>query len=136
MGQQAWLWFPVDDVAVPPAVREQSLVTWVFGAAGLARELAPALCGHVAREGRGVGEGDRARLAGAGEDLGRVNLDVVLPEQLQLREILSEEDDTVLAPLAVPQLHFSSSVKSCHLHAPTITTLKCGQNCPILKLTF
>ena len=64
----------------PPAVREKVLVTAVFVAAGLARELASALGRQVAREGRGVGEGERASLARAREYFGRVHLDVMLPE--------------------------------------------------------
>ena len=80
----------------PPAVREQILVTAVFDAAGLARELASALRRLVAREGRGVGECERTTLALAREYLGRVHLNVMLPEQLQLRKPLPEREGTTL----------------------------------------
>ena len=80
----------------PPAVREQNLVTVVFDAAGLAHELASALRRQVAREGRGVGKCERTTIAWARKYLGRVHLNVMLPEQLQLRKPLPDMEGTTL----------------------------------------
>ena len=80
----------------PPAVRQQVLVTAVLDTAGLAGKLAAALRSQVAREGRGVGKGERASLARARELLGRVHLDVVLSEQLEFREPLPARRGTTL----------------------------------------
>ena len=77
-------------------MREEILVTAVFDAACLARELATALRRLVAREGRGVGECEQTTLALAREYLGRVHLNVMLPEQLQLRKPLPEREGIML----------------------------------------
>ena len=90
------LQLPVDGVPPPPAVRQQVLVTAVLDTTSLAGELAAALRSQVARQGRGVGEGERASLARARELLGRVHLDVVLSEQLQFREPLPVRKGTKL----------------------------------------
>ena len=71
-------------------------MTAVLDAASLAAELAAALGGQVAREGRGIGEGERASLARARELLSRVHLDVVLSEQLEFRKPLPARKGTTL----------------------------------------